>query len=64
MLSKIPRNNKKKFSKDFFGNITDSGLDLLKKLLQWHPEKRLTCDQALEHKYFKDFHCANEEIKM
>jgi serine/threonine protein kinase len=28
--------------------------DLLEKLLDWVPSKRLTCEQALKHAFFKD----------
>lgn len=31
-------------------------LDLLKKLLQFNPNKRLTAEQALEHPYLSKFH--------
>jgi mitogen-activated protein kinase 15 len=37
-------------------------IDLLVKLLQFNPNKRLTAEQALEHPYVKDFHNKAEEI--
>uniref|UniRef100_A0A8D0H9X5 mitogen-activated protein kinase n=1 Tax=Sphenodon punctatus TaxID=8508 RepID=A0A8D0H9X5_SPHPU len=36
-------------------------LDLLKKLLVFNPEKRLTAEEALEHPYVKRFHCSTKE---
>jgi mitogen-activated protein kinase 15 len=40
----------------------ENSLDLLKELLQFNPDKRLTVDQALEHPYFKEFRSCDEEI--
>ena len=34
--------------------LDSNGLDLLQKLLALDPSKRITADQALEHKYFKE----------
>ncbi|NXG46654.1 MK15 kinase, partial [Psilopogon haemacephalus] len=36
-------------------------LDLLKKLLVFNPEKRLTAEQALQHPYVRRFHCPARE---
>ncbi|NXA20528.1 MK15 kinase, partial [Ibidorhyncha struthersii] len=36
-------------------------LDLLKKLLVFNPDKRLTAEEALEHPYVKRFHCPARE---
>ncbi|KAM3841403.1 mitogen-activated protein kinase 15 isoform 2-T3 [Vipera latastei] len=36
-------------------------LDLLKRLLVFNPEKRLTAEEALEHPYVQRFHCAAKE---
>jgi len=37
-------------------------IDLLLKLLQFNPKKRLTAEEALEHPYVADFHNPEEEI--
>ncbi|NXL54239.1 MK15 kinase, partial [Podilymbus podiceps] len=36
-------------------------LDLLKKLLVFNPDKRLTAEEALQHPYVKRFHCPSQE---
>ncbi|XP_048338541.1 mitogen-activated protein kinase 15 isoform X2 [Sphaerodactylus townsendi] len=36
-------------------------LDLLKRLLVFNPEKRLTVEEALEHPYVQRFHCPTKE---
>ncbi|XP_061463291.1 mitogen-activated protein kinase 15 isoform X2 [Rhineura floridana] len=36
-------------------------LDLLKQLLVFNPEKRLTAEEALEHPYVRRFHCPAKE---
>ncbi|XP_013926786.1 PREDICTED: mitogen-activated protein kinase 15 isoform X4 [Thamnophis sirtalis] len=36
-------------------------LDLLKRLLVFNPEKRLTAEEALQHPYVQRFHCAAKE---
>jgi mitogen-activated protein kinase 15 len=40
----------------------DVAIDLLLKLLQFNPKKRLTAEEALEHPYVADFHNPEEEI--
>lgn len=38
---------KRKSYSQLFGNMSEEGLDLLKKLLTFNPKKRITIDEAL-----------------
>ena len=40
--------------KDYVPTLDDNGIDLLKKLLELDPEKRILSAEALEHPFFKD----------
>ena len=42
--------------KNLYPKATSEELDLLKKLLQFNPNKRITVNEALEHDYVKEFH--------
>ena len=42
--------------KNLYPKATEEELDLLKKLLQFNPNKRITVYEALEHDYVKEFH--------
>ena len=42
--------------------LSVEGLGLLKKLLQFNPNKRPTIEQALNHPYLTQFHDEEEEI--
>eukprot|EP00456_Euglypha_rotunda_P070017 TRINITY_DN6189_c0_g1_i20.p1 TRINITY_DN6189_c0_g1~~TRINITY_DN6189_c0_g1_i20.p1 ORF type:complete len:329 (-),score=63.97 TRINITY_DN6189_c0_g1_i20:251-1237(-) len=44
---------KKAVWKDLFPGATPQALDLLDRLLQFNPKKRITVDEALKHEYFK-----------
>jgi len=47
--------------KDMFPMMTPEALDLLKKLMQFNPNRRPTAEQALKHPYVSQFHCEEEE---
>lgn len=46
---------------EIFPTASDEALDLLNKLLQFNPEKRLTAEEALEHPYVAQFHNEDDE---
>ena len=46
--------------KKILPTLDDNGIDLLKKLLELDPDKRILANEALEHPYFKDL---DEETK-
>jgi serine/threonine protein kinase len=50
------------FSK-YIPNATKEAIDLLNKLLQYSPLKRLTAKEALAHPYFEELHDESEELE-
>lgn len=47
--------------KDIFPTITNEAADLLDKLLQFNPKKRITAEEALRHPYVAQFHNPQDE---
>lgn len=45
----------KKSLESLISNVKDDSLDLLRRLLQFNPDKRITADDALEHNYVARF---------
>jgi serine/threonine protein kinase len=39
-------------------------LDLLDKLLDWSPLKRITVEEALDHEYLKELHDPLDEVSV
>lgn len=54
----------KRSLEDVIPNAPPDGIDLLKKLLQFNPDKRLTAEQALKHPFVARFHNPEEEPSM
>ena len=51
----------KRSLEDVIPNGPPDGIDLLGKLLQFNPDKRLTAEQALRHPFVARFHNPDEE---
>lgn len=62
MLESIPPIKVKKLESIFKLSSSSVEIDLLSKLLQFNPNKRLSVEQALEHPYVADFHDPEKEI--
>lgn len=61
-LNQISFVKKRSFS-SFFPNMDEQALDLLKRMLIFNPNNRITVEEALRHPYLKDFHNEAEEIE-
>jgi len=44
-----------------YPNASEDAIDLLRKLLMFNPDKRITAEQALEHPYLAQFHNPEDE---
>lgn len=53
---------KKKTFHSFFPKASEVAIDLLKRLLVFNPNNRLTAEEALKHKYVEQFSSPEEEI--
>jgi mitogen-activated protein kinase 15 len=62
MLDNIPEHSTHNGIDDMYSNADPEAIDMLKKLLSFNPDKRLTVQQALEHPYVGQFHNPAEEI--
>ena len=57
---KLPKKHPKPFE-TVFNNANPNAIDLLKKLLVFNPEKRITVEQALAHPYLAALHFIEDE---
>ena len=53
---------KKKTYHSFFPKASEVAIDLLKRLLSFNPNNRLTAEESLKHKYVEQFSSPEEEI--
>jgi len=60
MLESLPPTKPKKL-RDMFPTASDDAIDLIKNLLYFNPNKRLTAEQALKHPYVAQFHNPDDE---
>jgi mitogen-activated protein kinase 15 len=60
MLEQLPPTKKKRL-RDVFPTASDDALDMIKRLLIFNPNKRLTAEQCLKHPYVAQFHNPADE---
>ena len=63
LLDKTAIRTRREF-KDLLPDAPADALDLLKNLLQFNPDKRLSAEEALLHPYIAKFHNPSEEIML
>lgn len=61
MLENLPEPNERGLE-SMYPNADGDAHDLLKKLLMFNPDKRITVEEALDHPYVTQFHNIEEEI--
>jgi len=59
-IKSLPNNAGKKFAEAFCG-MTKEAQDVLRKMLRWDPDSRITVDEAITHPYLDKLHCAEDE---
>jgi len=62
MLENIPDHSKAGGLDEMYPNADEESMDLLKKLLTFNPDKRISVEQALEHPFVGQFHNPADEI--
>jgi mitogen-activated protein kinase 15 len=62
MIESIANLKVKPLREWFKGDVPAEALDLLVKMLQFNPERRITINEALRHPYLDQFHNPKEEV--
>lgn len=60
-MKQLPKRKGTDFNKLFEGWSNPDAIDLVKKMLMFDPEKRITIEGALSHPYMKNLHFADDE---
>lgn len=56
----LPKRSGKVFD-TLFSKISPNAIDLLKKMMTFDPNKRISAEDALNHPFFEDIHYEDEE---
>ena len=59
-MRQLPSNRGKDFN-ELFRGANEQAIDLIKKMLTFDPDRRITIDQALEHPYMERLHFEDDE---
>lgn len=59
-VQQLPKRDGKDFD-TFFSGANATAIDLLKKMLTYDPDERITVEQALAHPYLKQLHFPDDE---
>jgi len=61
-IKSLKKRPPKPFNK-IYKNASEAALDLMEKMLQFNPSKRISVDEALKHPYFKSLHNPKKEVE-
>lgn len=59
-VQQLPKRDGKNFD-EYFSGANPNAIDLLKKMLTYDPEERITVEDALAHSYLKQLHFPDDE---